>query len=152
MRGLIVILIILGLNCIILCGHFLFAEEQNGSEIDVDILQKYVYDADERPDPFIPLLEKISQDIDAGQPLEKELQRRMGDISVNGVFLEKSFPLVVINGKIYKENDTVNELLIEKIEENSVVLNFKGLRHTVNIINRFEPGGHGGTHEEKKND
>ena len=109
--------------------------------------ENFVYDSQEKSDPFIALFDKQGLKKMSEQVKEEELLNRIGRITVNGILWDEQNPLVMINGKIHKLGDYVEDLKIEDIDDNSVLFNYDGLVHKISIIKKLEADGQGGTNE-----
>lgn len=104
----------------------------------------FIYEDKNRPDPFVPLLDKTGSTPSAGPSLEDEMQLRLKRIKINGILWEEKDPLVMINNKIRRQGDVVEELVVKEISVNRVVFEFKGLTSKIDIIkqeNQNEQGG-----------
>ena len=110
--------------------------------------ESFRYDAGKKGDPFISIFEREGKKIKVLQTSkDKELKKRLSIIVVNGILWEEDTPLAMINSKIYKTGDTVEELDITFIDDNNVTLSYQGLEETISIIKRYEWDAQGGTNE-----
>ena len=123
-----------------------FSEDPVDLRAEENMLREvFIYDANGNPDPLVPLLDQAGEDLSDGPSKEEELALRIQRINVNGVVWDEDMPLVMINHKIYKKGDKVIDLLIETINEDSVILSFKGLPRKISLIQKNNIDDQGGT-------
>ena len=107
----------------------------------------YVYDPGDKPDPFVAPIDESGQRKKSQQTREIDFQKRIKNITVNGILWDAAVPLVMVNNRIYKSGDTVEDMIIESIGKNEVGFDYLGLKHKVAIIKPMETGVQGGTNE-----
>lgn len=99
--------------------------------------EKFFYNDEGMSDPFLPLLSKASAEQAAsGRTSEEKLLANLQKIEVIGILWEEKNPVVIINAKMYKEGETVEDLTIRKINPSSVVFSYKGLWHIISMIEK----------------
>ncbi|MDD5745835.1 MAG: general secretion pathway protein GspB [Candidatus Omnitrophica bacterium] len=97
----------------------------------------FVYQVEQRRNPFVPLLDKSGNKKEAGSSHGEELKVLLAKIVVNGVLWDENQPLVMVNNKIYKQGDEINgELKIKSITADGVVFEYFELTHTVSLIDK----------------
>ena len=108
---------------------------------------KFIYQPEGRPDPFIPLLDSTGFLKEKGLSQQQEFNNRLTKIKINGVFWDKEMPVVMINGKFYKQNDEIFEVKIKEINYDSVVLEYYELKHEISLIEKKKFDVQGGIHD-----
>ena len=61
-------------------------------------------------------------------------EQGMGGLTLNGIVADKKNPYAIINNDIVKLGDKVSGMTIIEINENNVVLDENGQRHTLELI------------------
>ncbi|MBI4845269.1 MAG: general secretion pathway protein GspB [Candidatus Omnitrophica bacterium] len=131
-RGiLIAVLIVLIQICSVLAQNSLDEEESISFE-------GFVYESEANRDPFFSLLDNSGVFMDEQGPKKEEiLMERVQKVSVNGVIWDQDMPLVMINKKIYKKGDMIQEgLLVKEIRAESVTLGYEDLTHVISLVKR----------------
>jgi len=99
--------------------------------------EKFVYQMEDRRNPFVPLLDKSGNRKEAGSSHGEELKTLAAKIVVNGVLWDADQPLAMINNKIYKQGDTIDGgLTIKSITADSVEFAYFELPYTVSLIDK----------------
>ncbi len=110
---------------IILLIMFLsFSIIASASENDFEQRLNFVYNDNNKRDPFIPLLDKdgLRPRSDLFEKAELPIK-----IDLSGIVWNKQVQFAIINGKIVKENEEVTRgLTLEKINSDNVVLEYGG--------------------------
>jgi len=113
---------------------FLFAVDV-GSGTKKDL---FVYIKEDIRDPFIPLLDNSSGEKIVGLSSKDTMQIKLRGIVLNGILWDQDKPLVLINNKIYKLGDLVNDLKIESIDADAVVFSYQGLQQKVSFVVEYD--------------
>lgn len=71
--------------------------------------------ADDVRDPFSPLIDKNGRIL-----IDEKLN--VGSLKLSGIIFSKDEKVAIVNGEIVKEGDYIGNYIIDKIEENKVVL------------------------------
>lgn len=80
--------------------------------------EEFLYDSQNRRDPFTPLLKPGD--------LSKKPALSLEDVKLEGIVLDPSRgTFVMINGEVYQQGDSVGPYIIDKIEENRVLFKFE---------------------------
>ena len=140
MKKILIILIVLAL---IIC----LQRQQGLAFFEKGGRNTFVYDAQKRPDPFVPLLDNEGDIKYTELSHNDEFIRRIKKIEVNGVFWDEDMPLVMINNKILKQGDLIEGLTVITINEENVEFKFFDLTHTVSLIEKKKINGLGGINE-----
>ncbi|MBU4305528.1 MAG: hypothetical protein KJ893_07930 [Candidatus Omnitrophica bacterium] len=129
-RGIMIALLCCFCGNVLLYAQELPEPEENGED-------RFIYDAGERPDPFVPLLNQSGKIKDAESSEMEELAKRLQMITVNGVLWDKEMPLLMINNKIYKKGDvTESGLLVSDISADSIVLGYGKLTREISLVEK----------------
>ncbi|MCX7926670.1 MAG: hypothetical protein N2606_00805 [Candidatus Omnitrophica bacterium] len=93
------------------------------SQEDVLKIPDVSYKARDKRDPFMDLLPKIL-------PLEQKKEEQedvvLPQLNIQGVFWGGKFPQAIINGRIVKEKETIDNVLILSIKREEIVILFSG--------------------------
>jgi len=106
--------------------------------------QSFVYTSDNRPNPFVPLLNASGSEKEQGPSRNEEMDLLLKKVKVNGVFWDDKMPLVMINDKIHKQGDVVGNLKIKEIKIYSVVFSYYDLSAEIFLIKKqkyYDQGG-----------
>ncbi len=106
--------------------------------------EKFIYTNDNRPDPFLPLLTSKGVVQEAGPSIREEMMTHLGKIKVNGILWDEEMPIVMINNKMRKEGDIVENLTIKEINVNGVIFGYHDLTHEIVLIKKkklYDQGG-----------
>ncbi len=83
-------------------------KDSDNSLLDFEKQGNFVYKADGRPDPFVPLLNKEGMEKNSGLSKKEEIMDLINQLKINGVLWDAQQPIVMINNKVYKKGDVVN--------------------------------------------
>ena len=96
------------------------------AKVGVDLFK---YDAAGRRDPFIPLVTKEGK-IAFGYGTIRSIE----DIRLEGIVYDPSGDsIAVINGMVLKENDTIDNIKLLKIQSDKVSLLFNKTKHVIRL-------------------
>lgn len=91
--------------------------------------ESFTYDDMGMKDPFFPLVDK-----DGKLTVTHGSIDSVNDIVVEGILYDDDGESVVIlNGLVFKENDQVGTIRVERIEEDRVILSAKGRKYTLKL-------------------
>ncbi|MCP4650031.1 MAG: general secretion pathway protein GspB [PVC group bacterium] len=126
---------IIVIGAILFLGKLGFVSSQEDELVEEKV--SFTYESNDRRDPFIPSLD-VSGIRPTMKPVVKkeELNKRLAKIDVNGILWDKAMPLVMINNKIHKQGDTIFDLDITEIKENSVIFSYEELTHEISLIQK----------------
>ncbi len=77
-------------------------------------------------DPFMPLIDSYGRVL-----IAREID--VEGMSLEGIIYSEENPAAVINGEIIRENETIGDYLVLKIEETRVILSKEGKSYTLNM-------------------
>lgn len=112
------------------------AEQLNSIEEGLEATEVFVYNRDERRDPFVSLINKSGDYKDTVPNAKEEMMDLIKFISVGGIIWDDEMPLAMINNEIHKIGDIVNNLTITQITSESVTFGYADLTHTITIIEK----------------
>lgn len=91
---------------------------------------KFIYNANDRRDPFIPLVSKDGAYVSDAYGI-----RGIKDIRLEGIVWDnEKGSIAIINGEIIREGDELGSLKVLKIEENAVVFDADGNEVRIELI------------------
>ncbi len=103
-----------------------YANSTDVAKVDVDLFK---YDAAGRRDPFVLLVTKEGK-IAFGYGTIRSIE----DIRLEGIVYDPSGDsIAVINGMVLKENDTIGNIKLIKIETGKVSLLFNQTKHVIRL-------------------
>lgn len=105
---------------------------------------KFIYTADDRSDPFVPLLSSKGLIKEMGPSTREEMMNFMKNIKVSGIMWDETLPVVMMNKKMRKVGDIVENLTIKQININSVILEYKDQTHEIVLIKKKKMNDQGG--------
>lgn len=111
-------------------------EQLNSIEEGSEATEVFVYNRDERRDPFVSLINKSGDYKDAVPNAKEEMMDLIKFINVGGIIWDDEMPLAMINNEIYKIGDIVNNLTITQITSESVTFGYADLIHTITIVEK----------------
>jgi len=126
----------------VLCAMFLVLDSR-ADEFE-DNQKKFIYTHDDRPDPFVPLLSSKGLVQEAGPSAREEMMNNVKKIKVNGILWDNVMPVVMINNKMRKEGDVVENLTIKKINVNGIILGYHDLTYEILLIKKKKMNDQGG--------
>ncbi len=133
-----VLILILNVFCVMFMA---FDSEVKGIEVNE---KKFIYTHDDRLDPFLPLLSSKGLAQKAGPSSGAEMMSHVSKIKVSGILWDEVMPVVMINNKMRKEGDVVENLTIKKINVNGVILGYHDLTYEILLIKKKEMYDQGG--------
>ncbi|MBU1043823.1 MAG: hypothetical protein KJ915_05430 [Candidatus Omnitrophica bacterium] len=120
----------LGLNALLTDA---FAQQPIVSDESTEV---FVYTRNERPDPFVSLINKSGDFKDNVPSAREEMMDLVQLIKVDGILWDSQMPLVMINKEIHKIGDIVNRLTVKEITAESVTFAYSDLTYTITIIEK----------------
>ena len=115
-------------------GSCVFGATINSENV-ADENNSFVYPAESGRDPFKPLLGKGGA-VAEGPTAQEIFESQLKTIKIHGIIWDKAEPVVMINNEIHKPHDVVQELEITEITPEGVTLTYKGLSHTIFLIEK----------------
>lgn len=106
--------------------------------------KQFIYTHDNRVDPFLPLLSSKGLVKETGSSAREEMMSCIGKIKVSGILWDEVMPVVMINDKMRKEGDIVENLTIKKISVNAIILEYHDLTHEILMIKKKKMSDQGG--------
>ncbi len=107
-------------------GFNVYGNSTDVAKVGVDLFK---YDAAGRRDPFMPLVTKEGK-IAFGYGTIRSIE----DIRLEGIVYDPSGDsIAVINGMVLKENDTIGNIKLIKIESDKVSLLFNQTEHVIRL-------------------
>lgn len=86
---------------------------------------RFIYDAQGRRDPFIPLVDKSSSTGLRTSFVPPDLEVRLPvDIKVKGILSKDDEYFAIINDKVMKKGQNIGEIKIKRIEKDKVILKY----------------------------
>ncbi len=130
---------------VILCAVYsIFLVSDSSAEKFEENQEKFIYEHDDRPDPFVPLLTSKGLVQESGPSIREEMMSNVGKIKVNGILWDEEMPIVMINNKMRKEGDVVENLKIKKININGIILGYHDLTYEILLIKKKKMDDQGG--------
>ncbi|MCG2712856.1 MAG: hypothetical protein L6416_11120 [Candidatus Omnitrophica bacterium] len=126
----------------LLCVMFLVLDSQAGEFKEEH--EKFIYTADGRPDPLLPLLSSKGLVAETGLSIREEMMNFVSKINVNAILWDETMPIVMINKKMRKEGDVVENLIIQKINVNGVIFGYNDLAYEILMIKKKKMNDQGG--------
>ncbi len=87
------------------------------------------YDANDKRDPFIPLVDKSGNLLPEFRPAGSQIELNLEGI----VFSDKGDSYALISGEVLRAGDSIGDYKVIKIERNKVVLNRAGEEFVLNL-------------------
>ncbi|MFH1092688.1 MAG: hypothetical protein V1739_00875 [Candidatus Omnitrophota bacterium] len=140
--GRITINAILVLIISVFCTMLLVFDSQ--AEEFIEHKDKFIYTRDGRNDPFLPLLSAKGLVQETGPSTKEDMMQYVSKINVSGILWDETMPFVVINNKMRKEGDVVENLTIKKINVNGIILGYLDLTHEIILIKKKKMNDQGG--------
>jgi hypothetical protein len=87
------------------------------------------YNAEAENDPFqspVAVTNKEAKQEEVGQPLQEIVEAVLPDVSVQGLIWGARFPQAIINNKVVKVGDKLDEISVVNIDKDGITLFFKG--------------------------
>lgn len=108
----------------IFASAYLYAEEEASEEE-----ASFVYRAEGRNDPFLPLVSK-----DGKLTVTYGVINSINDVILEGILYDPAGEsVVVLNDIILKENDQVGRIKVKRIENNYVILIYENEEYTIKL-------------------
>lgn len=90
--------------------------------------EKFVYDSHGKRDPFVPLIGTVSE-----MSLSLEDVVSIDDIKLQGIAIDESGKVAILNGQVIAEGQTVGKVTLRKIEDEKVSLFIDGMQYEVQL-------------------
>jgi len=113
------------LSMLIICSNL----KTYGSEAKVQNVAVYTYDAAGKRDPFMPLVTKEGR-----LAFTYGAVRSLEDIRLEGIVYDPGGDsIAIINGLVLKENDTLGNIKVVKIDPDKVILLFNQAKQVIRL-------------------
>ena len=106
--------------------------------------KKFIYTRDGRPDPFLRMLSSKGLVKEMGPSKREEMMKYIGQIKVNGILWDDAMPVVMINSKMKKEGEEIQNLTVKEINPNGVILGYHDLTYEILLIKKKDFDDQGG--------